>query len=130
MKQTEMINSTDNFSIQIDKLFKLLIHMQDDDKDFDEIKHLINRCISLSDRSVNDIYDWLKESQKELKNIFILGIFSYYNLLGLKDNDDEGFIYFVKSAETFPIAQIYLDKCYNKIFGTEINYNLPFIGII
>src|SRR6266496_5751737 len=123
---SEIVNSADNINILIDKLITILIEVLDGGKDFDETKHYINNCISLSSQSVDDVLNWLKENQNESKYIFLLGFF-YHNKFSLEENNSEGFVFFLKAAEdSYPIAQVYLSICYNKGFGTEINNNLAF----
>src|SRR4051812_48569310 len=114
-----MINSTDNINILIDKLFIHLIKIQVED--FKETKQFINDCIAITTQTTVDIFNWLKENQYESKYAFFLGIFSYYNILGLEENNGEGFSYLLKTADNCPIAQLYLGKCYKKGFGTEVN---------
>ena len=122
---SEIVNS-DNVNILIDKLIILLIKVQDEGNDFNETKYFINNCITLSSQSIDDVLNWLKENQKELKYIFLLGFF-YHNKFSLEEYNSEGFIFFLKAAEeSYPIAQVYLSMCYNKGFGTEISNNLAF----
>ncbi|CAI2179973.1 8911_t:CDS:2, partial [Funneliformis geosporum] len=108
MSENDDISEIDNNNILIDKLFKLLIKIVNEGKNFDETKDFLNKCIILSARSTDDIFNWLNENQNESKNIFFLGIFSYYNMLSLDENNYEGFMCFLKSANDYPIAQLYL----------------------
>src|SRR6266498_2998907 len=109
-----------------DKLIMLLIKMHDEGKDFNETKQFINNRITLSKQSMDDVFNWLKENQNESKYIFFLGFF-YHNKFSLEENDGEGFVFFLKSAEdSYPIAQVYLSICYNEGIGTEISNDLAF----
>ncbi|CAI2163791.1 3472_t:CDS:2 [Funneliformis geosporum] len=97
---SEMINSTDNINNLIDKLFILLVKIQNESKNFYETKHFLNKCITLSTRSTDEIFIWLNENQYESKYALILGIFYYYNMLGLdKDNNNEAYN-LIKTANT------------------------------
>ncbi|CAI2188133.1 11488_t:CDS:1, partial [Funneliformis geosporum] len=125
MSKSEMIISIDNINILI-LIDKLFTHLNKTQAKFNETNHFINESIVLSSLSTEDIYNWLKVNQNEPKNVFLLGIFSYFNIISLKDNNNEGFNYFLKSADNCPIAQLYLGKCYTRGFGTEINANLAF----
>src|SRR6266540_4084048 len=123
---SEIINSTDNINILIDKLITLLIKVQDEGKNFNETKYFIKNCITISSKSIDNVLNWLKENQNESKYIFLLGFF-YHNKFSLEENNSEGFVFFLKAAEdSYPIAQVYLSICYNKGFGTEISNNLAF----
>src|SRR4051794_35686286 len=93
---SEMINSTDNMNLLVDKLFILLVKIQNEGKDFSETKHFLNKLITLSPQSTSDIFNWLKENQDEPKNVFFLGIFSFYNIINLNENSSKGFTYFLK----------------------------------
>src|SRR6266498_4986382 len=123
---SEINNSADNVNILIDKLITLLIKVQDEGKDFKETKYFINNCITLTSQSMDDVLNWLKENQNKSKYVFLLGFF-YHNKFSLKENNSEGFEFFLKAAEdSYPIAQVYLSRCYIKGFGTEISNNLAF----
>ena len=123
---SEIVNSKDNVNILIDKLIALLIKTQDNGKDFNETKHLIHKCITLSSQSIDDIFSWLKVNQNEPKYLFLLGFF-YYNKFVLEEYNNKGFISFYNAAsDNYPIAQVYLSICYKEGFGTEIDNNLAF----
>ncbi|CAI2176945.1 20037_t:CDS:1 [Funneliformis geosporum] len=81
---SKMINSTDNINIFIQKLFILLIEIQDEGKDYYETRDFINECIILSTRSTDDVIKWLKENQNESKHVFFLGIFLFM-IMDLKE---------------------------------------------
>ena len=59
-------------------MITLLIKTQDEGNSINEARHFINHCISLSNQSSNDIFEWLKENQSKSPYIFFLGFF-YYN---------------------------------------------------
>src|SRR4051812_25326137 len=107
---SETINPTDNINILINKLYILLIKIQF--KDFKETKQFINDCIAITTQVTVDIFNWIKEYQYESKYVLLLGMFSYYNILSLEEN--EAFLYFLKIADNCPIAQLHLGRCYNK----------------
>jgi len=103
---SEIINSADNINILIDKSITLLIKVQDEGKDFNEMKYFIKDCIAISSQTIDDILNWLKENQNEPKYIFLLGFF-YHNNFSLEENSSEGFVFFRKAAEdNYPIAQV------------------------
>src|SRR6266540_3850168 len=119
----EIFDIADNIKILIDKLIGLLIKTQDEGNNFNETKHFIDQCIFLSKQASNDIFEWLKENQVESKYIFFLGFF-YFNNINFEKNDNEAIKLFLKASEAnYPIAQVYLAKCYQEGFGTEINEN-------
>src|SRR6266542_3015018 len=122
---SEIVNS-DDINILIDKLITLLIKVQDESKNFSETKYFIKNCITISSQSIDDVLKWLKENQNKSKYVFLLGFF-YHNKFSLEENNSEGFVFFLKAAEdSYPIAQVYLSRCYIKGFGTEISNNLAF----
>ncbi|CAI2168911.1 11577_t:CDS:2 [Funneliformis geosporum] len=105
----ELIGSTDNIITIIDKLFILLNKIQNEGRSFDETKHILNICISLSTRSTEYIFNWLNENQNESKYVLFLGIFYYYYTLNLdKNTSNKGFKCLIKTASYHPIAQLYL----------------------
>src|SRR6266498_1767093 len=91
---SELVNSANNVNILIDKLITLLIKVQNEGKGFNETKHFIKNCITLSSQSIDDVLNWLKKNQNEPKYIFLLGFF-YHN----KFNNNRGFVFFLKAAE-------------------------------
>ena len=108
----ETFDMADSINVLVDKLVELLIKTQDEGNSFNETKHFINQCISLSNRTSNDIFEWLKENQVESRYIFFLGFF-YFNNINFEKNDNEAFELFLKvSEDNYPIAQVYLAKCY------------------
>ena len=110
----EIFDTADSINILIDKLIELLIKTQDEGNNFNETKHFINQCISLSNQESSDIFEWLKENQLESRYIFFLGFF-YFNDLNFKKNDNEAFKLFLKvSEDNYPIAQVYLAKSIRK----------------
>ncbi len=66
----EIYDITDSINILINKLIELLIKTQNEGNNFNETEHFINQCIFLSNRTSNDIFEWLKENQVELRYIF------------------------------------------------------------
>ena len=53
-------------------------------------------------------------------------LFYYYNI-GVKESNNKAFELFLKAAENnYSIAQVYLAKCYDDGYGTEINKTLAF----
>ncbi|CAI2165315.1 9943_t:CDS:2 [Funneliformis geosporum] len=122
----EWINSTDNINDMIDKFIIHLIKIQDEGKDFNLTKDFINKCIAISTRSADDIFKWLKENKNDSKYVFFFGIFIYYYVVDLKEeNDVDGFKCFQKTSNDYPIAQLYLGRCYTKGFekGLEKSCN-------
>ncbi|CAB4398643.1 unnamed protein product [Rhizophagus irregularis] len=118
------IDNTNNIETVIDRLIKLLIKSQDEKGyNFMETTQLINQCIFLSVKTSNDIFNWLKENPSKPQYTFFLG-FLYYNGI-IVENDDEAFRLFSKASEdNYPIAQVYLSKCFQEGRGTEINNDL------
>ncbi|CAI2167257.1 5712_t:CDS:2 [Funneliformis geosporum] len=119
----EIYDMDDSIDILVCKLIRLIIKTHDEGNNCNETEHLINHCIFLSNRTSNEIFEWLKEHQLNSKYQFFLG-FLYFNL---EKNDNEAFKLFLSSSESnYPIAQVYVASCYKAGFGTEINYNLAF----
>ncbi|CAI2171713.1 381_t:CDS:2 [Funneliformis geosporum] len=116
----------DSIDTLIDKLIVLLIKTHDEGNDFNETKHFIIQCIFHSNKNSNDIFEWLKENQVESKHVFLLGFF-YFNNINFEKNENEAFqLFLCASTNDYPIAQVYLAKCYENGCGIEINYNLAF----
>src|SRR6266498_2498575 len=122
----EIFDIADSINVLIDKIIELLIKTQNEGNNFNETEHFINQCIFLSNRTSNDIFEWLKENQVESRYIFFLGFF-YFSNINFEKNDKEAFKLFLKvSEDNYPIAQVYLAKCYKEGFGTERNDKLAF----
>uniref|UniRef100_U9SX76 Protein kinase domain-containing protein n=1 Tax=Rhizophagus irregularis (strain DAOM 181602 / DAOM 197198 / MUCL 43194) TaxID=747089 RepID=U9SX76_RHIID len=120
----EIFNITDDINILIDKLIILLIKTQEEENSIKETKHFINHCISLSNQTSSDIFEWLKENQTNSSYIFFLGFF-YFNEFTLEEkNDEKAFKLILKAAKgDYPIAQVYLSISYRYGIGTEIDYS-------
>src|SRR4051812_32789446 len=116
---SEIIDIADSINILIDKLITLLIKTHEEGNSIDETKHFINHCISLSNQTSNDIFEWLEKNQIKSSYIFFLGFF-YYNEFTLEDkNDDKAFKLFLEAANNnYPIAQVYISIFYNYGIGT------------
>src|SRR6266545_6477404 len=122
----EIFDTADSINILIDKLIGLLIKTQDEGNNFNETKHFIDQCIFLSKQTSNDIFEWLKENQIESRYIFFLGFF-YFSNINFEKNENEAFKLFLKvSEDNYPIAQVYLAKCYKEGFGTKRDDKLAF----
>src|SRR6266498_6098145 len=92
---SEIVDSADSTNILIDKLIVILIKMHNEDTDYNEVNHFIKVCITLSSKSIDDVFNWLKENQNESKYVFLLGFF-YYNKFNLEENNiSEGFVFFL-----------------------------------
>ncbi|CAI2191979.1 19783_t:CDS:1, partial [Funneliformis geosporum] len=116
----------DSIDMLIDKLMVLLIQTHDEGNDFNETKHFINQCIFHSNKNSNDIFEWLKVNQVESKHVFLLGFF-YFNNINFEINEYEALKLFLSaSAKNYPIAQVYLAKCYEEGCGIETSYDLAF----
>ena len=120
---SETFNTKDSLNLFIDKLIRLLIKTQDEGNNFNETEYFINQCIFLSDQNSNNILKWLEGNQVKSKYIFFLG-FIYLNFE--KDNDEAFKLILRASEDNYPIAQVYLAKCYKEGFGTERNDKLAF----
>src|SRR6266542_2109406 len=122
----EIYDIADSINVLVDKLIGLLIKTQDEGNDFNETEHFINQCIFLSNQTSNDIFKWLKENKVESRYIFFLGFF-YFSNINFEKNDNEAFKLFLKvSEENYPIAQVYLARCYKEGFGIGRNDQLAF----
>ncbi|CAI2177623.1 14725_t:CDS:2, partial [Funneliformis geosporum] len=133
----EIYDINDSIDMLICKLIKLLIETQDEGNNFIETEHFINHCIFLSNRTSNEIYEWLNENHMEPKYKFFLG-FLYYNNINLEKNYNESYKLFLDaSIENYPIAQQFHKKefingkyklgiCYYFGIGTDINKNQAF----
>ncbi|GBB92337.1 hypothetical protein RclHR1_00020040 [Rhizophagus clarus] len=121
------IDNANNIETVIDRLIVLLIKMQDEKGyNFTETTQFIYQCIFLSVKTSTDIFNWLVENLTKPQYIFFLG-FLYYNGIIVENNDDEAFRLFSKaSEENYPIAQVYLSKCYQEGRGTAIDNTLAF----
>ncbi|GES75152.1 kinase-like domain-containing protein [Rhizophagus clarus] len=102
----EIFDTKDSVDIVIDKLIKLLIRTQDEGNNINETKHFIDHCISLSNQTLNDIFEWLKENQTK-----------------------SPYIFFLAANDNYPIAQVYLSILYEYGIGTEVDYSLAFYWI-
>ncbi|CAI2181138.1 15082_t:CDS:2, partial [Funneliformis geosporum] len=114
-----------SYSLLIDLLFAILIESQNDGKTFIETKNLIIQKIIEYGRSTKDFFEWLKGHHTQSKSVLFLGILHYYDV-GSDGNHSEGFMCFLKTANTHPIAQVYLSRCYSRKFGTDMNHDLAF----
>ncbi len=95
---SEVFNTADSIRIFIDKLIEFLIKTQDDENNFNETKHFINQCIFLSNQFSNDIFEWLKENQVEIKYIFFLRFLLFCNI-NFEENSHKAFELFLKALE-------------------------------
>ncbi|PKC73077.1 hypothetical protein RhiirA1_451593 [Rhizophagus irregularis] len=107
-------------NIIIDEFIAHLINKHDKDFTFGNIKQLINQHLLQLSQTTDKIIKWLSKNQDK-DTIY------YFNIVIENDFNFKDFKLFLKAAnENFPIAQVYLAKCYYNGYGTEINYNLPF----
>src|SRR5205085_343798 len=116
----------DSINIIVDKLITLLIEIQEEGNTFYETRCFIHQCISLSNQTPNNIFEWLLKNQTSSQYIFFLGFF-YYHKFTLEENNDEAFKIFIKlSAKDYLKAQIKLASCYFNGIGTEVNKTKAF----
>ncbi|GBB84536.1 hypothetical protein RclHR1_01110021 [Rhizophagus clarus] len=126
----EIFDISDSINILVDKLITLLIKTQDEGNYLNETKYFINHCISLSNQTLNDIFEWLKENQTKSPHIFFLGFFYYNEFILEEKNENKAFNLILKAAkDDYPIAQMYLSSFYERGIGTEIDYNLMFYWV-
>ncbi|PKC57986.1 kinase-like protein [Rhizophagus irregularis] len=132
---TNMINLVIN-----DMIRSLSIHEVDSTKYVScttissETKELLTDFFELKINHINDIIkiiikehdkDWLKNQDKGAQYIWFLGLFYFYNIY--TDNTNEAFRLFSEASKcNFPLAQVYLAKCYGDGYGTKQNKYLAF----
>ncbi|UZO07132.1 uncharacterized protein OCT59_027430 [Rhizophagus irregularis] len=110
----------------VDKLIKIIIKKHDKGYTFDQIQQLIDQKTLRFNQITNNLINWLTKNQDKSPYIWLLGLFYYYGI-GIEENDSKAFELFSKAAKNdYPIAQVYLAKCYNDGYGTEKNNNLAF----
>ena len=120
----EIFDLTDNIEIVIDKLIMLLIKIQDRGYNFMETNQFISQCITISNLATSNISNWLINNQTKSQYIFFLG-FLYYNGIIVEKNTNEAFKLFSKASENnYPMAQVYLSKCYQTGIGIEFDHDL------
>ncbi|GES98825.1 kinase-like domain-containing protein [Rhizophagus clarus] len=131
--QTKSRNSfdstfTNNITIMfVDKLITVIIKKHDAGYTFDQIQELINQKILQLNQITNNLVKWLSENQDKLKYIWFFGLFYYYDIGIEENNSTKAFELFSKAAvDNYPIAQVYLAKCYNGGYGTEQNNSYAF----
>ncbi|GES98820.1 kinase-like domain-containing protein [Rhizophagus clarus] len=125
------INLIDSiYSTVADKLINYIIKKHDRGITFDQVQELINKKILQLNQNVDDLIDWISKNQDKSQYIWFLGLFYYYNIGTIDDNNNnniKAFELFLKAANNnYSIAQIYLAKCYYDGYGTENNKNLTF----
>ncbi|CAB4393818.1 unnamed protein product [Rhizophagus irregularis] len=114
-------------NIIIDEFIAYLIKKHDRDFTFGNIKQLINQQLLKLSQTTDKIIKWLSKNQDKIQYIWFLGLLYYFNIGIEEDFNFKAFNLFLKAAnENFPIAQVYLAKCYYEGYGTEIDYNLSF----
>ncbi|EXX71851.1 hypothetical protein GLOIN_2v1784613 [Rhizophagus irregularis DAOM 181602=DAOM 197198] len=114
-------------NIIIDEFIAYLIKKHDRDFTFGNIKQLINQQLLKLSQPTDKIIKWLSKNQDKIQYIWFLGLLYYFNIGIEEDFNFKAFNLFLKAAnENFPIAQVYLAKCYFEGYGTEIDYNLSF----
>ena len=113
--------------IIVDELITAIIKKHDVGYTFNQIQELINQKILQLNQFTNNLVNWLKENQEKSKYIWFFGLFYYYDT-GIEENNSiKAFEIFSKAAiDNYSIAQVYLAKCYDDGYGTEINKNLAF----
>ncbi|RIA81104.1 kinase-like domain-containing protein [Glomus cerebriforme] len=119
------INNINN--IIVDKLIEFIIKKHNEGIIFDHIQPLIEEHILRFDQSSNKIIDWLLKNQVKPQHIYLLGVFYYYNIGNINENDSKAFGLFSQaSKDNYSIAQVYLGKCYEDGYGVECNKDLAF----
>ncbi|GBC02723.1 hypothetical protein RclHR1_04780010 [Rhizophagus clarus] len=114
--EPSMSSDTSNFSIIVDEIILLLESAEVKRKRYEAINYLNNHNITLQ-----EIYDWLLNSQYYSNSVFLLGIF---NQVGIKINVDKqkAFELYQKAANLGNIYGITsLGYCYQHGIGTSIN---------
>ncbi|GBB87033.1 hypothetical protein RclHR1_01350008 [Rhizophagus clarus] len=110
----------------IDKLITFIIKKHDKSYTFDQIKQLIDQITLQSNQIIRNLINWLTKNQEKPAYNWFFGLFYYYGI-GMEENDDKAFELFLKAAENnYPMAQVYLAKCYNDGYGAKENKNLAF----
>ncbi|PKB97497.1 kinase-like protein [Rhizophagus irregularis] len=110
----------------VDKLIKIIIKKHDKGYTFDQIQQLIDQKALRFNQITNNLINWLTKNQDKSPYIWLFGLFYYYGI-EIEENDNKAFELFSKAAKNdYPIAQVYLAKCYNDGCGTEKNNNLAF----
>ncbi|GES98899.1 kinase-like domain-containing protein [Rhizophagus clarus] len=114
-------------NIIIDEFIAFLVKKHDKDITFGNIKQLISQQILQLSQATDKLIKWLSNNQDKTQYIWFLGLFYYFNI-GIKDvSSSKAFELFLKAAnKNYPIAQVYLAKCYYDGYGTKIDYNLAF----
>ncbi|GES99200.1 kinase-like domain-containing protein [Rhizophagus clarus] len=111
-----------------DKLINYIIKKHDDGITFDQIQQFIDKKLLQLNQNVNNLIDWLLKNQDKSKYIWFLGLFYYYNIINTEENISmKTFELFSKAANNnYPIAQVYLAKCYYDGYGINCDESLAF----
>ncbi len=113
-------------NVIIDKLIEYVIKKHDEGITFEQIKHLIKQRILQLNQSEDKLLNWLIKNQDTSQYNWILGLFYYHNI-GIDENSNQAFELFLKAAEdNYPMAQVYLARCYCDGYGIKCNEKLAF----
>ena len=77
-------------------------------------------------RDPNELINWLIRNQDKVQYVWFLGLFYYYGIYMEEDSTKVFELFSKASEENYPIAQVYLAKCYNDGYGTECNKKFAF----
>ncbi|RGB32847.1 kinase-like domain-containing protein, partial [Rhizophagus diaphanus] len=114
-------------NIIVEKLITFTIKKHDEGANFDNMQQLIEQQILRFNQPSSNILNWLLKNQVKPQYKYILGVFYYYNISNINENDNESFELFLQaSKDSYPIAQVYLGKCYNDGYGIECDKDLAF----
>jgi len=110
----------------VNQLITKIIKIHDEGITFNQVHQLINQKILQFNQDADKLINWLMKNQNISQYIWFLGLFYYYSI-DTEENSAKAFELFSKaSKENYPIALVYLAKCYNDGYGTERNKPFAF----
>ncbi|RGB27446.1 hypothetical protein C1646_769091 [Rhizophagus diaphanus] len=128
-EQVNQVTKSSNDFIEflnLDKLIAFVIEKHDKGTTFDQAQQLISKHILQINQATEQLVKWLLKNQDKTQYIWLLGLFYYYNI-SVEENVSRAFKLFSRSADdNYPIAQVYLAKCYYDGYGTKKDLNLAF----
>jgi len=119
--------SDDIYIMISDRLITFIIENHNGGITFDQIQELISKQILQINQDTDKLIEWLLKNQDKSRYNWFLGLFYYYNI-GVEENSIKAFeLFSIAANNNYPIAQVYLAKCYYDGYGINWDRKMAFV---